>query len=75
MAPIEEKHRTGELEETVHQILRGLVARGSGGTTVGDMSIDPSREDLREFITIGAIPTDQLTPAMGGDAALDIGRG
>ncbi|WP_340290133.1 PQQ-binding-like beta-propeller repeat protein [Sulfitobacter pontiacus] len=71
---VEEKHRTGELEQTVHQILSGLIARVSGDNTVDDMSIDPSREDLPEFVTIGAIPIDQLTPAMGGDAALDVGR-
>lgn len=74
MARIEKKHRAGELEQTAHQVLRRLVPRVTSGPTVNDMSIEPSRNDLPEFVTIGAIPTDQLTPTIGGEADVDAGR-
>jgi quinoprotein glucose dehydrogenase len=62
---IAEKQHAGELEQAVWQVAKRQVEMLGGALDVIEMSVEPSRDDLPEFMTIPAIPTVEMTIASG----------
>ncbi len=72
---VQEKHRAGELNQTVFQLVRPMVVSATGGPTVGDPSVEPAREDLPEFTTIPALPVASMTPSLSIGGSTETGLG